>query len=74
MKKYLKPLLNWRIDVLTVLAMLAIVLIMGDTENIIVFCSIKAAAFTLGYSCYRLALRWDKQGLIDELNVFTENR
>ena len=34
MKKYLIPLTNWRIAVLSLLAVLALVLVMADADNI----------------------------------------
>lgn len=73
MKKYLTPFLNWRVLVLTVLAMAALVLILGEAESLKVFLSIKAVGFALGYLCYRLSKHWDERGLIDELNVYSEN-
>lgn len=73
MKKYLTPFLNWRVLVLTVLAMAALVLILGEAESLKVFLSIKVLGFALGYLCYRLSRYWDERGLIDELNVYSEN-
>lgn len=73
MKKYLLPLLNWRVLVLSLLAMMALVLILGDTDDLTVFMLIKPAGFGLGYLCYRLARHWDARGLISELDVYSEN-
>lgn len=73
MKKYLIPLLNWRVLVLTLLSMVAFVLILGDTDDLTVFMFIKVLGFALGYLCYRLSKHWDERGLIDELNVYSEN-
>lgn len=72
MKKYLIPFLNWRILVLNAIAMLAFLLLAGDTDDIIVFLFIKVLGFGCGYACYRLVERWDKLGLINELNVYSE--
>lgn len=73
MKKYLIPLLNWRVLVLSLLAMAAALLILGDTDNLTVFMIIKTAGFGLGYLCYRLFRHWDERGLINELSVYSEN-
>lgn len=73
MKKYLLPLLNWRVLVLSLLAMMALVLILGDTDDLTVFMIIKPAGFGLGYLFYRLARNWDARGLISELDVYSEN-
>lgn len=73
MKKYLIPLLNWRVLVLTALAMLAFLLLAGETDDMTVFLFIKVLGIGCGYACYRLGNRWDKLGLIDELNVYSEN-
>ena len=72
MKKYLTPFLNWRVLVLAALAMAALFLIMGETEDISLLLLTKAAGFGCGYACYRLGNRWDRQGLIDELNKLSE--
>ncbi len=73
MKKYLIPFLNWRVLVLSLLAMAALVLILGEAESLKVFLSIKAVGFALGYLCYRLSRYWDNRGLINELSVYSEN-
>ena len=53
--------------------MVAFVLILGETESLKVFLFIKVLGFALGYLCYRLSKHWDERGLIDELNVYSEN-
>lgn len=73
MKKYLIPLLNWRVLVLSLLAMAAALLILGDTDDLTVFMIIKPAGFGLGYLCYRLFRHWNERGLINELSVYSEN-
>ena len=72
MKKYLIPFTNWRIAVLSLLAVLALVLIIAEADNIALLLAIKASGFAIGYACYRLSTLWDKRGLIDELKVFSE--
>ena len=73
MKKYLIPFRNWRVLVLTALAMLALLLLAGETDDMTVLLLIKAIGFGCGWLCFRLGNRWDKLGLIDELNVYSEN-
>lgn len=70
MRPYLQLLLNWRIDLLMVLAIVALALILSECEKISTLLIIKAVGFAIAYGCYRLAQAWDKKGLIDELNVF----
>lgn len=71
--KYLTPLRNWRIVALTILAMVAFALIIGETDDLTTFVTIKAAGFALAYACYRLSCHFDRRHLIDELNVFSED-
>ena len=73
MKKYIIPLLNWRVLVLAALALVAFVLVVGEAEDITVLLLTKATGFAMGYACFRLGSHWDKAGLIDELNVYGEN-
>lgn len=73
MKKYLTPLLNWRVLVLMVLAMVAFMLILGETESITVLLSIKAIGFGLAYLTYRIGSYWGRLGLIDELEIYDAN-
>lgn len=70
MKPYLKLFLNWRIDVLMALAIVAFMLILGECEDISTLIATKLVGFGLAYGCYKLSQVWDKQGLIDELNIF----
>lgn len=70
MKPYLKPFLNWRIDTLMLLAMVAMMLILSECDQLPTLLATKVAGFATAYGYYRLSQHWDKQGLIDELNVF----
>lgn len=72
MKKYIIPLLNWRVLVLATLAILAFILVIGETEDLTALLITKAAGFGLGWLCFRLGSHWDKAGLIDELNKLSE--
>ncbi len=70
MKQYIKPFLNWRINLLMALAIVALVLILGECEKISTLLIVKAVGFAIAYGCYRLAQRWDRKGLINELDIF----
>lgn len=70
MKQYIKPFLNWRINLLMALAIVALVLILGECEKISTLLIVKAVGFAIAYGCYRLAQAWDKKGLINELDIF----
>lgn len=70
MKQYIKPFLNWRIDLLMALAIVALVLILGECEKISTLLIVKTVGFAIAYGCYRLAQRWDRKGLINELDIF----
>lgn len=70
MKPYLQLLTNWRIDLLMALAIVALVLILGECEKISTLLIVKAVGFAIAYGCYRLAQRWDRKGLINELDIF----
>ncbi len=70
MKQYIKPFLNWRINLLMALAIVALVLILGECEKISTLLIVKAVGFAIAYGCYRLSQHWGKKGLINELNIF----
>ena len=70
MKKYFIPYLNWRVHVLTLLAMVALVLLAGDTDescSTLYFLFIKVVGFGVAYITYRLGKYWDGKGKINEL-------
>lgn len=70
MRPYLQLLLNWRIDLLMVLATVALALILCECEDLSILIATKLVGFAIAYGCHRLAQNWDKRGLIDELNIF----
>ena len=65
--KYIKIFFNWRIDVITILAALVLMLAMADSECVILFFATKLAAVILGYLVHVIAKRWD--GKMPELDV-----
>lgn len=72
MKKLISVYLNWRIYVLSVLGMFALLLIASDNDNMTSFLLSKALGFALAYGCYRLGKYWDGKGQINELMVLAE--
>ncbi len=70
MKQYIKPFLNWRINLLMALAIVALALILSECEKISTLLIVKVVGFAIAYGCYRLAQRWDRKGLINELDIF----
>lgn len=70
MKQYLKLFLNWRIDVLMALGIVACLLLLSECEIISTFIITKAAGVALAYTCYKLSQMWDRQGKINKLDIF----
>lgn len=68
--KYLLPFKNWRIVVLTVMALLAILLIFCDGDDLGALACAKAIGIALTYGCWRVADQWEAAGLITELEVW----
>ena len=69
--KYISIILNWRIDVITILAALTLMLAMCDGEDILVVFITKVFAVIIGYLTHTLAKRWD--GKMPELKVFNDD-
>lgn len=70
MRPYLQLLTNWLIDLLMVLAIVALALILSECEKISTLLIIKAVGFAIAYGCFKLSQVWDKKGLINELDIF----
>lgn len=68
--RYLKLLANWRIMAITALAVLAVVMLAGDTDDIRTLVCSKAAGIIIGYMTFRLAEAW--KGKMPELDIFRE--
>ena len=62
---------NWRIDILTLSYALVLALAIADSDNISMFVITKIFAVIIGYLVYKLTSKWDKQGYLKELEVFT---
>lgn len=71
--KYLKIFKNWRIIALTVMAVAAFILILGESEKATVIAITKLIGFTLAFFCYKIAKDWHEKGLINEINEFNDN-
>lgn len=72
MNKYLKIYLNWRINVLALLAVTAIVLITTDCDSPLAFILTKAMGFLLGYLTYRFGRYWQDRGELKELELLDD--
>ena len=67
MNKFFKIHLNWRINVLVILAMVVTILLASDCENLCLLFTTKLVGFHLGYLAFRLGKYWDNKGKIPEL-------
>ena len=64
---------NWRIDALTLMFALTLLLAMADVDNFLLLCATKIVAVILGYLTSNLSKSWDKEGYLKELEVFNDN-
>lgn len=69
--KYISIILNWRIDVITILAALTLMLAMCDCDGFLVLFITKVLAVVLGYATHKLAKRWEDK--MPELKVFNDD-
>lgn len=69
--KYVSILLNWRIDVITVIAALTLALAVSDSDDLVLFLFSKVLAVIFGYLTHKLAKRWE--GKMPELKVFNDD-
>lgn len=67
MNKFFKIHLNWRINVLLILAMLVTILLASDCENLYLLFTTKLVGFLLGYLSFRLGKYWDSKDKVNEL-------
>lgn len=72
MKELFTPFRNWRVIVLAVLVMVAVVLILGDCDDMDCLLLTKGVGFGLAYIIYRLGKYWDAKGKINELTALAE--
>lgn len=64
---------NWRIDALTLMFALTLLLAMADVDNFLLLCVTKIVAVILGYCTSKLAKSWDKEGRLKELELFNDD-
>lgn len=67
MNKFFKIHLNWRINVLVILAMVVTILLASDCESLYLLFTTKLAGFFLGYLTFRLGKYWDSKDKVNEL-------
>lgn len=72
MKELFIPFRNWRVCVLLILSMPAIVLVLGDCDDLGYFLLTKGIGFSLVYIIYRLGKYWNSKGQINELMALAE--
>lgn len=64
---------NWRIDALTLLFALTLLLAMDDTDDIAMLVTTKIAAVVIGYLTAKLSKSWEKRGYLKELEIFNDD-
>lgn len=67
MNKYLKIHLNWRVNVLSILAIVVTLFIVADSKDLLVLFLTKIVGLSLGYLTFRMGKYWHSKGKIDEL-------
>lgn len=67
MNKFFKAYLNWRINVLSILAIVVVMLVASDCDILLLWFTTKIAGFILGYLTFQLGKYWHGKGKIDEL-------
>lgn len=70
-KSILSIIANWRIDVITVLGMVTLLLLMCDSDDLSALLLTKAAGLLLGWITWKLAERWSDQ--MPELAIFNDD-
>ena len=72
MEKSIKPFFNWRTHVLLIIAAPALILILGECDDMLSIAITKAAGFLLAYIACLLASYWYRKGKLNELTEVTE--
>lgn len=67
MKKTVSIYKNWRVIILGLLAMTALFILAGETDNTVSLLITKGIGFGLAYIIYRLGKYWNGKGKINEL-------
>ena len=72
MKQSSKPFLNWRTHVLLIIVAPALILILGECDDMLRLVITKAAGFLLAYIACLLGSYWFRNGKLNELTEVTE--
>ena len=72
MEKSIKPFLNWRTHVLLIIAAPALILILGECDDMLRLVITKVAGFLLAYIACMLGSYWHRNGKLNELTEVTE--
>ena len=70
-KSIFRLIANWRIDVITVLGMVALLLLMCDSDDFAALLLTKVAGLVLGWLVWHLGERWDDK--MPELAMFNDD-
>ena len=68
----IKPFLNWRTHALLIISAPALILIMGECDDMLMLVITKAAGFLLAYIACLLGSYWSRKGKLNELKEVTE--
>ena len=74
MKELFTPFRNWRVWCLCIMALPAIILLLGEAEDIATFLAGKFAGTILALSISYLAAKWHSEGKINELEHLIDER
>ena len=72
MKQSIKPFLNWRTHVLLIIVAPALILILGECDDMLRLVITKVAGFLLAYIACMLGSYWHRNGKLNELTDITE--
>ena len=72
MEKYLKIYRNWRTHALLIIAAPALILILGECDDMLRLVITKAVGFLLAYIACMLGSYWYRHGKLNELTEVTE--
>ena len=70
-KSIFRLIANWRIDMITVLGMVALLLLMCDSDDFTALMLTKAAGLVMGWLVWRLGERWNDK--MPELAMFNDD-
>ena len=68
MKEIIRCYANWRIDIIILLAMVALILVSGESDTFLT----KVAGIIIALADFKLARYWHGRGRLSEFNDITE--